>query len=177
MFGITPPSQNPFSFDTFTRFSSFAPHLLMSPKVHIYNYFKKSDARFLASRKIYSHTRFLASNINTMFPSIHSILKAFTPLIYLNGKWSTASSQGPPGVSRGLQPSRALRCLQGSSLQKLQEPGPCKTSKGFQKPPEPPKPHNLGVPRLEASKIGGSRAFKRPPGLQGPGTGAFRPKP
>ena len=36
VFAITPPSENRFSFNMFTRSSSFARHLLVSPISHIY---------------------------------------------------------------------------------------------------------------------------------------------
>ena len=74
----------------------------MSAKTHIYHYFKNSDARFLASRKIHSHTRFLASNINTPFPSIHKKLKFKKPP--KNLQWLSPHLEGSGGPWRPLAP-------------------------------------------------------------------------
>ena len=121
MFGITPPSQNPFSFNTFTRFSSFAPHLLMSPISPISIITSKSqtpvsNTPIPSIQKIYSHTRFLASNITTLFPSIHSILKAFTPFDLFEHSGAQFA-----GASRGC---RRLDPPSSEKAETLPAPGP-----------------------------------------------------
>ena len=72
--------------------------------------------RFLASRKINSHTRFLASNINTPFPSIQKNLNSLQAIdlfeLRMEHLGNCRGLQGLLGNFRGLQD---LQGLQGPS--------------------------------------------------------------